>query len=647
MQGKERKFKQGSTLISITDLSGVIQYCNRDFVQISGYSEDELINANHHLVRHPDMPKAAFEDLWHTIKNDKPWQGIVKNLCKNGDYYWVDAYVTPVYENGKKVGYQSIRSCPTKEQVSSAKKLYKDLNQQPGKKIPQPGFFETLTLAAKFNALITLLFATFLLSEVQSGSLFETDLPHILVNVFFLTLYIAILYLLHGNVFSRISELSAIIKKLSTGDLNSDITVSRRDEISEAVVSAKILQGRLKAVIGRFSESTQGLSIATDVLSEASYQTKKSMGHQHSETDLVATAMNEMSATVAEISQNTTQTSELATSADKAASEGQRMVGLTRQTILELSTDITEIYDTINILAEECQQIRDITAAISGIADQTNLLALNAAIEAARAGEQGRGFSVVADEVRVLSSRTQESTVEINNMVNKLQDGSSKAVIAMEKGLEKVKESVEQIQNTEESFSQIAASVVDLNDMNMQIATAATQQTTVTEEMNGNVHSISMQSDKTLSSVELLESKIVSLTEMSESLQLQLQQYDLGESATGFDFNQAKKAHLSWKLRVRNFLQGDVSAISKEQVCSHRECDLGRWYYSEGMSKYKNSPSFKSIEAPHARLHQIIHEVFDMYEKGTLDEAEALYEELGPLSEEIVDLLDKTERSLQ
>ncbi len=528
MQGKEQKFKEGSTLISITDLSGVIQYCNKDFVQISGYTEQELVNSNHHIVRHPDMPKAAFEDLWHTIKSDKPWQGIVKNLCKNGDYYWVDAYVTPVYEKGKKVGYQSVRSCPTTEQVSSAEKLYKELNQSPGKKLPKPGFFEKLTLATKFNTLITVLFATFLISGVMSGSLFETDIIHILINVFFVGSFIATLYLLHSNVFKRIDTLSVIIKNLSTGDLTSNIKIMRNDEIGEAVISAKILQGRLKAVIGRFTESSQSLTVATDVLSEASRQTKVSMGHQHSETDLVATAMNEMSATVAEISQNTTQTSELATSADKAASEGQRMVGLTRQTILELSTDITEIYDTINVLAEECQQIRDITAAISGIADQTNLLALNAAIEAARAGEQGRGFSVVADEVRVLSSRTQESTVEINNMINQLQDGSSKAVVAMEKGLEKVKESVVQIQNTEESFSQIAASVVDLNDMNMQIATAATQQTTVTEEMNGNVHSISIQSDKTLSSVELLENKITSLTEMSESLQLQLQQYDLG-----------------------------------------------------------------------------------------------------------------------
>lgn len=205
------------------------------------------------------------------------------------------------------------------------------------------------------------------------------------------------------------------------------------------------------------------------------------------------------------------------------------MVSSTRETILELSEDISNISNSINLLAEECQQIRDITDSISGIADQTNLLALNAAIEAARAGEQGRGFAVVADEVRVLSSRTQQSTVEINSMIERLQSGSSNAVNAMEKGLEKVHLSVEQIQNTEDAFSEIVDSVTDVNDMNMQIATAAEEQSSVAEEMNKNVTSISALSYKTSDSVVQLEEKIDALTKMSVSLKLQLKQYNLGD----------------------------------------------------------------------------------------------------------------------
>jgi methyl-accepting chemotaxis protein len=240
--------------------------------------------------------------------------------------------------------------------------------------------------------------------------------------------------------------------------------------------------------------------------------------------------MNEMSSTVAEVASNTAKTSELANVADSAAQNGKQIVASTRSTILELSSSLSTVSDSITKLAQECQQIRDITSSISGISDQTNLLALNAAIEAARAGEAGRGFAVVADEVRTLASRTQQSTIEIDSMIEKLQSGSTEAVQAVEIGLTRVAESVEQIQNTENAFTDIVVSVSDLNDMNMQIATAAEEQSCVAEEMNQNVSSISTQSFKTTDSVTHLEDKIVELTKMSSSLQIQLDQYNLGES---------------------------------------------------------------------------------------------------------------------
>jgi hypothetical protein len=297
-------------------------------------------------------------------------------------------------------------------------------------------------------------------------------------------------------------------------------------------------------------------------------------------------------------------------------------------------------------LAQECEQIIDITDSISGIAEQTNLLALNAAIEAARAGEHGRGFAVVADEVRVLSTRTQEATVEINAMIERLQSGSREAVAAMGEGIEKVQGSVEKIANTEQAFSEIGTAVADVNDMNMQIATAAEEQSAVAEEMNANVSSISEHSYKTASNAQLVEEKVATLTEMSASLQLQLEQYDLGEPATKFDFDNARQAHLAWKSRVRSLLQGDTTAISKEQACSHRECQLGKWYYSQGAAKYKSSVYFQQIEAPHARLHQIVKEVIDLNEQGDLEKAQRLSHELSPISDEIVELLGKTEDSV-
>ncbi|WP_220720747.1 methyl-accepting chemotaxis protein [Agarivorans litoreus] len=647
MAGKERTFAEGATLVSVTDLQGVIKYCNKDFIEVSGYTEQELVDSNHNLVRHKDMPKAAFADLWTTIKADKPWQGLVKNRCKNGDYYWVDAYVTPVFEAGKKVGYQSIRSCPSRKQIETAQSLYVELLQNPQRTFPSPTLIDRMQLSTKVNSLIGLAFISFLVTQFTAGHLFSSELFDVVTNVWISILFTGLFYLFNRDVVMRIARLNTIIKRVSEGDLTENIQILKRDELGEAVMSTKMLQGRLKAIIGRFTESSQDLVVATDVLSETSYMTKNSMTRQHSETELVATAMNEMSATVAEVAENTARNAELASFADNAANSGKQMVSETRETILELSADVSKVADSINVLAQECQQIRDITDSISGIADQTNLLALNAAIEAARAGEQGRGFAVVADEVRVLSSRTQQSTVEINSMIERLQTGSSNAVVAMEKGLEKVNQSVRQIQGTEDAFTEIVTSVADVNDMNMQIATAAEEQSKVTEEMNKNVTSISVQSYKTADNIVQLESKIEQLTKMSTSLKLQLNQYNLGEPASHFDFDMARNAHLAWKIKVRDFLKGDVSAITKQQACSHKECALGRWYYSDGAKQYKQLSYFKQIEAPHARLHQIVKEILELHDNNELEKADELYQELGPLSENIVELLNKTEKSVK
>lgn len=339
----EKTFSESSTLISVTDLQGDIQYCNRDFINISGYAEHELIGAHHNIVRHPDMPKSAFEDLWSTVKADRPWQGMVKNRCKNGDYYWVDAYVTPVFQNGKKVGYQSVRSCPTRKQVSKAEALYRAMRQDAGKKLPKPGFWKNLHIKYKLNGTLLVLFCTVLGLEIKSGSLLSPSLSHQLMNLALFGLIIWLAYIINRHCLARVSELNHYLRMISTGDLTENIRITRNDEIGEAVASTKMIQGRLKAVMGRFADSTNELAAATQAIDETSSETQESMNHQHSQIDLVATAMHEMSATVGEIAQNTVRTSELAATADTAASSGKVLMGATRTTITALSADITEV----------------------------------------------------------------------------------------------------------------------------------------------------------------------------------------------------------------------------------------------------------------------------------------------------------------
>jgi len=212
---------------------------------------------------------------------------------------------------------------------------------------------------------------------------------------------------------------------------------------------------------------------------------------QRGEIDQVATAMNEMSATVQEVARNAEQAAHAAQNADQCAKSGALVATEAMGGIDALVSEVERSAGAIHELEAESENIGMVLDVIKGIAEQTNLLALNAAIEAARAGEQGRGFAVVADEVRTLASRTQKSTQEIHHMIERLQAGASNAVRVMEAARGKGKLGVEQVERAAESLAEIAGAVATINDMNTQIASAAEEQSAVAEEINRNVVNIS------------------------------------------------------------------------------------------------------------------------------------------------------------
>jgi len=219
----------------------------------------------------------------------------------------------------------------------------------------------------------------------------------------------------------------------------------------------------------------------------------------NSRVEQVATAMNEMTSTVQEVSRNANQAADAAVNADNESQTGNVVVTKTVDSINSLASEVANATTVINELKDDTESISSILDVIRGIAEQTNLLALNAAIEAARAGEQGRGFAVVADEVRTLASRTQQSTTEISSMIEKLQSGANSAVTVMQDSLERTETTVEHATKAGISLTSITAAVATINDMNLQIANAAKEQTEVAEDINKNIIEINMIAEQTSS----------------------------------------------------------------------------------------------------------------------------------------------------
>ena len=474
----EINFPEHYNILSTTDLKGAITYCNHNFIEVSGFSGDELIGRNHNVVRHPDMPPAAFADLWGNLKSGKPWMGIVKNRCKDGSFYWVDAYVAPIRDNGEVSEYQSARTKPERSVIRRAEAVYRDLMQ---KRKPLalrlPGFSLRSKLLAGFGV------ATLPpLGALLSGATLSASASAALAAISF-----AAAGLTTWWVSRRVAAGLRAAHKVVDNPLMQLVYTGATDEIGAMQLAIKMQASELRAVIGRISDSGLQLKSSAESLASTIEQTNIRVHEQQSQTDQVATVMHEMSATVQEVACNAAYAADSTAEAQQSTVQGRQVVNDTIGSIREVAGGVQQAAQVINELNSNAADIGTVVDVIRGIAEQTNLLALNAAIEAARAGEQGRGFAVVADEVRTLAQRTQQSTQEIQSMVERLQSGAGQAVAAMEQGREKTEVSVQKATAAGKALEDIARLIGKISDMSTQIATAAEQQSAVAEEINSNV----------------------------------------------------------------------------------------------------------------------------------------------------------------
>ncbi|MDX7740359.1 PAS domain-containing methyl-accepting chemotaxis protein [Aeromonas dhakensis] len=480
----ERRYPEHQHLISTTDLESRITYANEEFCQIAGFTLEELQGEHHNLVRHPDMPKQAFADLWHHIRAGKSWMGPVKNRCKNGDHYWVSAFVTPIKDaHGKVVEYQSVRTAPSEEIKQRAERIYAGLRADKAPlALRLPAFSHTLAITL---CLLPSLVAMMALGYEQASGWLLT---------------LAVLPLLLAAMITqalsrRLGKLDKLARSRFDNPLMQLLYTNKVDNIAAIELAMLMNQAEFNAVLARTQQTCSRILHSAEGDLRNAESITSNLQQQQAETNQVATAIIQMAESIREVSHSSTAASDLLDETADLFREGNRSVQETIGAVEGMHGEIATSKTVIHTLATQCRDIDGILDVINSIANQTNLLALNAAIEAARAGEAGRGFSVVADEIRSLAIKTQASTGEIQKMINLLQTSAANAEQAMEKGGDLSASCQQKASATGTILQQINSMLQQVASGSSQIAQAVQEQSQVTADINRNVLSIKTLAD--------------------------------------------------------------------------------------------------------------------------------------------------------
>jgi len=478
ISGKEIEISPQHNILSTTHPDGKIKYVNQHFMHVSGFSKDQLIDQDHNIVRHPDMPAAAFEGLWDTVNNHDSWLGLVKNRCENGDHYYVSAFVTPIIKAGKVFEVQSVRTKVPQEAIDRAEQVYPLLNQG---KVPTSIKDSSFTLTNKIVILQLVTFAC-TVGAIVFGSTQSAVIAVSAIAMLAVTLTVLIL-----------KPFRALVKKcqkIRTDNVARYLYTGGSNDLAQIDFALTYQSAEASSLIGRMSDSARQLQADTQSLYEVIRSNDVTAGRQFSMTDQAATAIEEMSASVQEVAQNASIAATAANDGLVAIKANQGKLNQSRDSILTLCEDVSSAATLIENLRKNSNDIALVLDVIRGISEQTNLLALNAAIEAARAGEAGRGFSVVADEVRSLATGTQTSTEEIQRMIEALKTGTENVVDSMASSQKNALVCAAQSEHMVEQLDEVNSSVGDITDMAARIAAAVEQQSAVATEISGNLLAI-------------------------------------------------------------------------------------------------------------------------------------------------------------
>lgn len=473
----ERTYSADQKLISGTDLKGKITYCNDEFAEVSGFSREELIGESHNLIRHPDMPSEVFASMWEHLKEGKAWMGMVKNRCKNGDYYWVSAYVTPVFTNGDLVGYESVRALPDHDLIRRADHFYREMRS---------GQFARKQTFKKLAELSGLALPVF--TGIVIGVLTNSALDSVLGGLAGISVTFGVQLYRRGR---RLDELEKSVTGFFHDTTAAAIYHGDGGPYGQAAMALSGMSARIDCILSRITESSTSVVKTSEKSRDLAKQAHDEIHKQREESASLARVMAEISSATSEMVTYIRDTAENTKNVKRKIMEGTELAGKTQTSISSLSDISEQVAGTIKAISEQTERISQAAQVIEDIAEQTNLLALNAAIEAARAGEQGRGFAVVADEVRNLAQRTQETTGNIHSAMAEL---SSKVVAAeqvSQQSNSSAQDGMSQVNDMDHMFSEISVAIEGISDMSERMASAADKQSRLTVTMDDRTTSMS------------------------------------------------------------------------------------------------------------------------------------------------------------
>ncbi len=409
---REFTFPSDATLMSTTDTRSYIRYANDAFVNVSGFTREELQNQPHNIVRHPDMPKLVFADMWATLKKGLPWTGLVKNRRKDGDHYWVRANAVPIVRGGRPVGYMSVRTKAAPEEIRQAEELYKQLNEGNTSRMPHEGivirkgllswtsWFKTMSVRTRIHLGVWSVLPIVVAGTYALGGR-GVELAGISAVVG--ASLVALSIYLQLQLARPIELLRDQALRIATGDSTEAARLDRVDEIGVTLRSVNQLGLMFRWLVRDVCTQVLTVRGASDEIAMGNASLGERTETAAQNVQETAASMEEMTATVATTAQTAGHADTLADRARDEAAEGGQVM--------------TEAIRVMGDIEDSCRHIGNIIGTVDSIAFQTNLLALNAAVEAARAGEQGKGFAVVAAEVRALAKRSADAAREIKALV--------------------------------------------------------------------------------------------------------------------------------------------------------------------------------------------------------------------------------------